>query len=274
VETLAFNAAPGFFGALVLIPVIGVAVLLVMHWMFEQIIPFWAGMIAIIVSLLMLAAGVLVPEAPVIGTVMFGVLTGIAFFPFVLDQLATADLRRFHTERLERAHQALSERPDNVAAIFALTESLYEHGMLPQAIRVSERTLHGLSQDMDPLTNRSSRDLYAMEERRVKKWYRELKGKDPFRDRNCPECGRANPPHEIRCLGCGGAYLLHLARRARSRERMGVRLGLAYAALGAYLTSSAIAVERSDREGWMFLLIGLPLVGLAIFLLTRVSANA
>ena len=55
---------------------------------------------------------------------------------------------------------------------------------------------------------------------------------------------------------------------------MGVRLGLAYAALGAYLTSSAIAVERSDREGWMFLLIGLPLVGLAIFLLTRVSANA
>lgn len=271
---MAFNAAHGFFGALVLIPVIGVAVLLVMHWMFEQIIPFWAGLIAIVVSLLMLAAGVLVPEIPVIGTILFGVLTGIAFFPFLLDQLATADLRRFHTERLEKAHEALSERPDNMAALFALTESLYEHGMIPQAIRVSERALQGLSQEMDPLTNRSRRDLFAAEERRLQKWYRELKGKDPFRSRKCPECGQANPPHEIRCLGCGGAYLLHLARRARSRERMGIRLGLAYAALGTYLTSSAIAVERSDREGWLFLLIGLPIVGIVIFLLTRVPSNA
>lgn len=247
-----------FFVSLALIPVMGFAAVWIVSRMVQGDLGVAPGLggLCVLVALMMIA--VLVPEQRMTAPVFLVTVVTMAFFPFAETYLERIGLDSAETDRLDRAHRELAVRPENVPARFDLARALYDRGLSGHAIALAEDALNGLSSHMDPLTNRSQRDLFVNEDIMVKKWRRDLKDPRAFDPVKCPDCGAQNPPGHLACAKCKGPYLLTLARKADRQGRIIGRLLTGWSLTAALLVGCAwigVSVKWPDNAGFIAALI-------------------
>lgn len=238
---------------------IGVAFLLLIYKMIDGELPFINGFIGLCVLIFLLYNAVSPPHPAMPGVVFVVVLTCLALFPYAADQIEKAELRVMQTERLIRVYNAYVQKPDNVAAVFEITDRLYQHGMKGNAIAIASKTLQVLSQQVDPVQNRSLRDLFGREEALVKKWQRETASTPAaLQPIPCPNCKTVNPLEELICSGCKRPYLLDIAAKMNLRPRVVGKLVFSFALIAASIVGSAV-LGLHFAGVWLFVALFLAL---------------
>lgn len=239
---------------------LGFAMLIVIHKMIDQEIEVGPGLGAIVLLLFLMAMCVK-PTHPAVPAVIFVVtLTCMALIPFAMNEVAEAEVRRMGTERLIRAYDNLVQRPDNVSLVFEIASRLHDHGMVGNAIAISNATLQKLSTSMDPVHNRSQRDLFRNEEQEMRKWSREAAVNPKLmKPIPCPNCGRQNEMDALICVGCGRPYLIDIAHKMNIRPRIQGKIIFAFGAIASLIVFAAqIGLYFS---GWWAALAFLAAVG-------------
>lgn len=221
-----------------LIPVMGFAFIWIIRQMIMGSMDGITGTASLCITFVLFGAAILSRNPIVPGAIMVVTLTLLALYPFAEKQMGRQIGREVNLVKIEKSHAALSQRPDNTAAWFALAECLWRHGWQGHAIAVADQVLQGLDTSMDGFQNRSVRDMFRSEELRLKEWKRHA---DPnlCQPLPCPLCGFRNAPGPIACGGCGKPYLLEKARRTDLRGHFVGKLVLAWALLALSLVSGA-----------------------------------
>jgi len=251
--------------------VLGIAVLLIIYKMIDgdlPMIPGIGGLCAILFLLGMCAK----PVSDVIpGVILVVTLTCMVLFPFAAEELEKAALRALDTERLIKVYNTYVDRPDNISAVFEISQSLYKHGMRGHAIALATSAMNTLSERVDPVQNRSFRDTFRREEYMIKNWAREAE-KDPKGNRPiaCPKCGNVNPLGTLICEKCQRPYLLDIAHNMNIRPRIYGRLMIAFAALaGTIVLGASVGTMFSGAIQLIVILLTLAGVGGLIYWLFK-----
>ncbi|MCG9894656.1 MAG: hypothetical protein MH204_04180, partial [Fimbriimonadaceae bacterium] len=231
------NAVGGLMIALALIPIIGLGVMFILREWITKSIGAVEAIPAIGVLLAFQVAAIRFQDQA--GVIMVVLLSLMAFFPFAQQQMNRHMLREITAGQVDRAHQALSQRSDNLPAWFALSEGLWAAGHQGHAIQVCEQTLNRISTAVDPMSNVSMRHHFMREEMRLKMWKEvaDLRNCQPIK---CPFCGEMNAPGLVACGKCGRAYLLETVRRNVSRRSILSRLVLGWALLALFIGGAAL----------------------------------
>lgn len=254
-------ALPGLLIALALAPVCVAAILVILKWMFDNQLDVGPGLAAIFGVMVIALVTVMSKSNFVAGAVLAVMITLMVFLPYAVEQVTAAELRGIDIDKLDRVHQELVQRPENVASYFAMADLVYELGLHGHAIAISERTLERLSTMVDPIKNQSMRDVFRAEESRAREWRRRVTDPAAFRPVACPRCGQRNEPGTIACAKCQGPFLLDLARRIDPRPKIRSRLVFGWALVACFFTGTVYS--WSVFEGNMRLVtlgVGLALV--------------
>ncbi|MFY9235096.1 MAG: hypothetical protein WAO58_11635 [Fimbriimonadaceae bacterium] len=221
--------------------VVGLTVLLIIYKMLEGGFETIPGIVAITACLVLLAIAIRPPHPMLPALVLIVIISLVAFFPFAETMLEKAAMQGIDTDQLEKSYAALRARPDNAAAKLAIAKMLHTHGMREHAIAVASTALGTLSAEIDPLQNRSIRDLFYNEAIALKRWQMEAANAPKTLPNvvKCISCGRENLIGDILCAGCGRPYLLDTARSENLEGKMAGRLLLGWAAIAALFVGSA-----------------------------------
>jgi hypothetical protein len=241
VELPNIDALPGLVIALGLAPVCGFAILRIVLLMVDGELGAGPGTVALIAMLAVLVVTIMSKSSAVAGVVIVVLVSLIVFFPYAVEQVASAEVRGMDIDKLDRVHREIIERPENVASYFALAEIVHALGLEGHGIVIAEQTLQRLSTEMDPIKNQSLRDVFRNEEARAKQWRRNVRDIAAFRAVACPRCGRPNEPGTIACVGCQGPFLLELARKIDPRARIRQKLVVGFALVAGFLTGTVYA---------------------------------
>lgn len=228
------DTLPGLLLTLIFAPVCAVSVLMILKWMFSNELDVAAGLVAICVILIAMILTIMSKNEIIAGIVLLILVTLMAFLPYAVEQFALAELQGIDIDRLDKAYKQISERPENVGAVFVLAQTVYDMGLPGHAVAIAEKLISQLSKEMDPLKNTSIRDIFRAEEMKAKQWRREIKDDIVFRPVKCEKCGHMNNPGEIVCGGCSAPYLLEIARKIDPRPRIRSRVVIAWAMLAAF----------------------------------------
>lgn len=226
--------------------VIGTTVVLVMHRMIAGDLRTEAGILAIGVAIFLMFVSIKPPHPAVPGVALVVVITLVAFFPFALTMLEKAEMHAIDTELLDKAYAALRARPDNTAAKLQIAKMLHDQGLREHAIAVAGSALGSLSTEVDPVHNRSIRDLFYNEAILLRRWHQEQamepKRLPPFV--KCPACGKDNAVGDLLCAGCGRPYLLDAVSQTDSGGKIMSKLVIAWAAVAAFFVGGiAVALN-------------------------------
>jgi hypothetical protein len=250
-------------------PIMGAAALWLLFKSVQGEIGLLAALAGFLALVVLYALSVWSKSMVVAGSVAIALVAGMAFFPFAVTQLERVELGEIDIDRLDKAHRAVSERPDNWSAWFELSRALHDFGLVSHAVAIAESTLARLSTERDPLTQRSTYDLFSTEQREVAKWRRETRpGRQTLA--KCLQCGHDNPPGEIACGRCKGPYLLELARRAKVRPVVYGKFAIGYAGVAFAVAASAWAGVSLEWPASVGVILGvLALAGLVLAVLFR-----
>lgn len=252
-----------------MIPVVGLAAVWIVRKMIEKELDALPGWTAIGALVMMFAVSLWSKNIVVSGMFILAIVTMAVVFPFAESQMSRLIGRELNADRIERAHEALAARPDNVAAWFELARTLWDHGFQGHAIAIAEGALNGLSSSADPVKNQSMRDIFRSEEFALKQWKVQVRPElnQPLA---CPLCHTMNEPGKPECKKCGQAYLLEIVRRGDLRGRFVSRLVMTFALVAGVIVFGAfggVALEGSARI--FALLAALALVGVVLWLSFR-----
>lgn len=246
---------PAFLITMASIPIMGFAIIYIIREMIMGNIDGITGTIALGVTLVLMGAGILARNPLVPGAIFVITITLLVGYPFAEKQLSHQVGRELNAQKIEKAHAALSARPDNTAAWLTLAEALWRHGWQGHAIATCEQVLNQLDTHQDGFHNRSVRDLFLKEELRMKEWKRraDLRLCQPLK---CPLCGAENAPGLIACCKCGKPYLLELSRRVDVRSKFVKRLIIGWAMLALVLVGGAWLGTLLAFPGSVFAVLG------------------
>ena len=221
--------------------VIGIAGLLVVYKMIDQELPVLPGLVTLVLLFALLAITIATQSGFIQATVFVVVLAGLASFSFLAEQLETAELLKFETEKLIEVYNRYLQRPDNISAIFDIAKRLHAQGLKGNAIALATNALDSLSKNLDPVSNKSFRDTFRNEEYMVKNWNREAAA-DPtiMRPRACPGCKTVNPLAEPYCTKCKRPYVLDIAYDQNVKPKIYGKLLFAFAILSGVIVGSAL----------------------------------
>ena len=239
-----FEMIPSLFITLATIIVMGFAVLKIIGMMIMKEMDVIVGVLALGILFAILGVTIWSHSEVVAGATFVVTLTLMAFFPFASAQLERLQHREIDVAGLEKAFYNAIQRPDNIAVRFQIAKIIYDLGLPGHAIAITETTLQVLSTQWDDVQNRSLRDVFRNEELTAKEWRRNLRDPDAFKPVTCPKCGKVNGPGQLACIGCGGPYLLELARKLDVRSKFVGKLVLAWAALAAFLVGAVFASQK------------------------------
>ncbi|MER3412814.1 MAG: hypothetical protein C4340_05415 [Armatimonadota bacterium] len=172
--------------------------------------------------------------------VAVAMLASLGVMPFLISKTEERLSREADEYLLEQTFRAYGDNPQNVAATFRIAALLYSYGWRGHAITIAERAASGLSTEVDPVANRSIRDLFRAEIYKLEQWKREAAEND-FHPVRCMRCGASNPVGTIACVQCQAPVLLDYARTLTLARPFYSRLFLAWSAVAAVIGGSAIA---------------------------------
>lgn len=208
------------------------------------------------------------PWVPGVGLVV--IIALMATFPFAEKELEKREQREYDVERLERAFQALSQKPDNPSAAFEVARWLRVQGFQEDALAIAEGSLGMLGTRRDEVKNMSVRDAFRAEEAMVKQWRLEGIQPLPATARVCPSCKTTNDPGAIVCKGCGGLYLLEKVRLSRYSDKVYPKLLITYAMIAFLIVGgSAIGLAVEGTARWVAVFGAVAFVGVILTWLFR-----
>jgi len=252
------TALPGLLIALALALVCAFAVLTLISWMMENLLDVGPGLGGIAILLIVMLVTIFSKSHFVAGAVIVVLLNLIVFLPYAIEQAAKAEMQGTDIDKLDRVHKEISERPENIASYFAISELVYDLGLPGHAVAIAERTLSRLSTETDPIKNQSIRDIFKAEESRAREWRRNIKDQKEFRPVACPRCGHRNEPGNIACGKCQGPFLLDLARGIDPRQKIRSRLVLGWAFIAGFFTLTVYGwSEFAGAARWVIVVGGL-----------------
>jgi len=252
------TALPGLMIALALAPVCAFAIITLISWMMDNLLDVGPGLGGIAIVLLVLLVTILSKNHFVAGAVIVVLINLMVFLPYAIEQSAKAEMQGTDIDKLDRVHKEISERPENIASYFAISELVYDLGLPGHAVAIAEKTLARLSTETDPIKNQSIRDVFKAEESRAREWRRHIKDQKEFRAVACPRCGYRNEPGNIACGKCQGPFLLDLARGIDPRQKIRSRLVLGWALIAGFFTLTVYGwSEFAGSARWVIVVGGL-----------------
>jgi hypothetical protein len=237
--------------------VVMVWVYMAMHWIAEGDLEAIPGIISILVAAGCIPVAVWFPNPTIALIAAVVIFASVVSFPFARSQLDARLHREIDTDELEKAHSAYAAAPSNAHARFEIARVLYKLGLPGHAIAIAEEAAAGLSTANDPTTNRSYREFFHRELYHLAEWKRLHGAPQEFRPIACPRCKRANPPGAVACIGCGGPFLLDLARKALAGERVLTRLVFSWAVIAATIVGAAMIGSEFSGGPLLFMVISL-----------------
>lgn len=217
-----------------------------------------AGFLGIGAAILLLAVGTW--GGYVVGSLIgVAMLASLGAMPFLMSKTEERISREGDEHLLEQAFEAYGDNPQNVAAHFRIAALLYTYGWRGHAITIAERAASGLSSEVDPVANRSIRDLFRAEIYKLQEWKREATDKD-FRPVLCMRCRASNPVGTIACVRCQAPVLLDYARTLTLARPFYSRLFLAWSAVAAVIGGGAIAGLTLEGNARYVVIFGLVLL--------------
>ncbi len=187
---------PVLLGCTVWIPLL-LWISALVHWMIGGEIEVPSGILGIFVGIV-LGFVSLHPPVPALAPLAYvSVWITLALFPVVRMGLNRRELRSVDVHALERAYEALGQRPRETFLRFRLAMAAWNLGMTGHAIRIAEDCLPS----MDP-------KVFSEEHMIVRRWHREQPPAEMFVDYPCLDCGNPCPPGKTHCPTCGAPFLL------------------------------------------------------------------
>ncbi len=189
-----------FGGCLVWIPV-SIWVIALVQWMIQGDIEVLFGLPGVVAGMA-LGALTLDPPNPALSPVFFAtVVLTVFLFPVLRSTLSARELAQIDLDALERAYEALGQKPDNVGARLRIARIVASRGLPGHAAAIGDAALRGLTGA-----------YYDGEARQIGLW--RAQGAYPGASRSivCVECGASNPPGDLYCRYCRAPFLLHWAQ--------------------------------------------------------------
>lgn len=245
-------------------------VLAMVRWMIDGDLPVIVGLIGIGLAIGVISLTVWAPSPWVAGAVFVVLLASLATFSFAQSLLEQRAHRQFDIQALENAYRSFGERPDNLAAHLEIARAAHDHGLLGNAIAISQNALSHLGTEIDPVRNASMRDLFRNDDQDLKEWIRETGGKNVMHPIKCPRCHCMNPPHAIVCVACQAPYLLDLAREQNVQSKVIARICVAWMVTAGMIIVSAAAGNALPAQNAFAVSVSAFVVGaIILFLMHR-----
>ncbi len=198
-ERISSDPFSAYAACLVVIPV-AIWVYSMIGWSITQDIDPWFGLPAAGVGI-GLGIATISPPIPGFGPVFFlAIVAMMVAYPFVRKAARSHMVTQIQLHEMNRAYEALRQRPDHASAQLKLAETLYLRGYIHQALAVADAALKKLPQN-----------YYAAEHKMVAEWRRHTNVAAPTEIR-CLSCGTLNNPASPFCMRCREPYLLYHAR--------------------------------------------------------------
>jgi hypothetical protein len=226
-----------------MVPIFGICAVIVMWWTVGGDISPFAGILTLATLIFALFLSLMSKSPVVQGITIVGMLSLLVMFKFAENYLDRHDLREINAEHIDRAILELSIHPDNFPAWFKLCSSLFEAGYHGHAIALAEQTIERIPNNMDPINNRSMREMYRNEEYMIKKWRGDATDPKRHLPIACPKCGQKNRPGTVNCTKCEAPYLLLLSRKVGTRTTAFAKLVLGWAFIAGIIPAAAFAGE-------------------------------
>ena len=234
------DTAPiAFLLTLFVIPVFGVATVLVIRLMILKEMEVPTGLISLAAILNAFVTIIWVPSPLIKGVILVSFIALMVLYPFALDQLARSDLREFNADRIDQFHAVLHQNPRNAPAAFGLAQALYQHGLRGHAIALADQVAQTLSSQADPVSMRSTADLYRSEIAMLRRWQNESQAPQwwkPFKSRLC---NASIPPGPWVCPQCQAAYFRDHVMAMEGTNKVMLRLVVTWALLSVLIPGAA-----------------------------------
>jgi uncharacterized membrane protein len=254
-----------FLVAMPCIVVISLCILVLVRKMVSGDLPAGPGVVVVgfLVAVMWFCVN---PPHPVFpGVALVAVVSLMVSFPFVERQLELQEHRQYDLARLERAFAALQQKPDNPSAAFEAAKWLWQQGFRRDAMAIAEATLARLDTRRDEIKNTSMREMFRAEEHALRMWRSQPPVPEPPSANMCPACRTVNEPGNLFCSGCKRPYLLDKARLAGFKDKVFVKLVIAYAAIcGVIVAGGAIGLVTTGVARWIAVGSVVAVVGLVL----------
>lgn len=266
-----YEAAISFITLIPCALIIAVCFLMIFRKMIDGDINFVPGICALAFLLVILYACVHPPHPafPILAVV--AIISLMLTFPFAHTQLTKAQMQEIDIYKLERAHTALIERPDNFSAAFELAKQLYSLGFIKEAIAMGDQTVAILSTRIDPVRNISFKEIFRTELIMLDKWKRTPAPPQPDGTSRCENCHSENPYGTVVCKKCGKHFLLDKLRNVKPTKQFAAKLFLTWFMIGAVIIVAGGLGLVLGRMGIPVILVGILLAGVLLHRLFRVT---
>lgn len=201
-----------FCACFVWIP-IAVWIVSMIHWMVSGDVDTLFGAMAIGVAIALGVATVNPPTPRLSPFILLTIVLTVVLFPYVRMAINQRAFVALDLEQLEKYHDALRFRPDNVAALIKFAEIMYVRGYPASAIGLGERALKSMPEN-----------LFRHEHQMVNVWKMQTSGRRLSTTVSCVECGHPNSTSDLHCVKCGKPHVLMMAKGRGASTGLGLKL--------------------------------------------------
>jgi hypothetical protein len=170
-------------------------------WMIQGDIDFISGLVGVTLGLGVGLVAMIAPDVRVAPLIFVACMITLIAAPLVRMMLSRRELNSIDIDAIERAYEALAEKPMNPGLRMRLAKTLYNRGMVAHAIALADDALQHLP-----------KATFEEEHRMVAGWKRTKQAAEPAEAIACMDCGTLNEPGLTHCKKCGARFLLEYAR--------------------------------------------------------------
>jgi len=198
-------------GCLIWIP-IAIWTFALISWMVQGDLDFGFGTMGVLVGITIGVLAVLSPNRAIVPYVFVASMSVLVLFPVVKRLVHRHNLAQLDVEQVDRAHEALRQKPDNPSALLRLARVLYDRGLQGNAIGLAERALQSVPQG-----------YFRDETRMLQQWKAYAQDPNALSPVACLACGTTNPADAYLCSHCQSQFLLEHARGQWVVQKTAVR---------------------------------------------------